>query len=401
MIPRKVLDIGWRDLGYACVRSIWPGRGDAAARLEAGWGPPGHVLATLSVRSGFDLYLQALALPEGSEVLVSAVTIRDMVAIIELSGLKAVPVDIDPATCAPRLDALERAVTPRSRVLVVAHLFGARVPMAPIAAFAKRHGILLVEDCAQAYAADGYRGHAGTDLAMFSFGPIKTATALGGGILVFRDAASRATLGRRQAAYPLQSRRAFLRRVVFYMVLKMLNRRPVYSLFAAACRWAGRSHEAIIAASVRGFGSGDLLAQLRHRPGHALLALMHRRVRGHDRRRIASRIEAGRSLVSQLPAGIVPAAEAEPHVHWVLPVQCSEPERLVWYLLRHGYDATRGATSLFALPPATGMSDAQRMMARLVYLPLDDTTPAERSDLARRVGDFLAADTRIGVPAQG
>ena len=98
------------------------------------------------MRSGFDLYLSALALPRGSEVLVSAVNIRDMVEILEHHGLVAVPVDLELATLAPQAGAWEQAITPHTRAILVAHLFGSRVPMRPVLDLAARHRLLMIED---------------------------------------------------------------------------------------------------------------------------------------------------------------------------------------------------------------------------------------------------------------
>ena len=61
-------------------------------------------IATLSVRSMLDLYLQVKNFPKGSEIIMTAMNIPDMIRIIEEHGLIAVPVDIDPGTLAPQLD---------------------------------------------------------------------------------------------------------------------------------------------------------------------------------------------------------------------------------------------------------------------------------------------------------
>lgn len=396
MLPRKKLDIGWADLASALAMSLRPGGADRASRLEALWSPEGRALATLSVRSGFDLVLRQLALPAGSEVLVSAVTIRDMVAIIEAHGLRAVPVDIDPDTCALRVDRLRQAIGGRTRALLVAHLFGSRTPMDAVAAVADRHGLFLFEDCAQAFAADGYTGHPRSDVTMFSFGPIKTATALGGGVLVFRERDRCEDARRRQRAYPPQRRGGYARRVLKYGLLKALSWRAPYTVFATLCRWSGSSHDRVIANAVRGFGPGALLVQLRRRPGPALLGLMLRRHRRYGSDDLADRIAAATALAARLPADAVPGRWAQPHCHWLLPLQCDDPDVLVARLQHAGFDATRGATSLHAVPAgrdaaADGAAPmaAQRMMSRMLYLPVESASGTELRELARIVGDFL------------
>lgn len=157
---RLRLDIGWRDLGRALFAHNR--RGDRAvvqANLEANWSrKQGDALACLSVRSGFDLLLEALELPAGSEVLFSAVTIAEMPQIAREHGLVAVPVDVCGCDYHLDLDSLAEAMSPRSRLLVVAHLFGARPPLDEVLEFARRHDLIVVEDCAQAWCDADWRG---------------------------------------------------------------------------------------------------------------------------------------------------------------------------------------------------------------------------------------------------
>ena len=70
--------------------------------------PADEAIVFLSVRTGWDLLLTALALPAGSEVVTSAVTIPDMVRIIEHHGLTPVPVDVDAVGLEIDLEQLER-----------------------------------------------------------------------------------------------------------------------------------------------------------------------------------------------------------------------------------------------------------------------------------------------------
>src|SRR5690348_17150484 len=169
----------------------------AARALEARWSPGGDALACYSVRSGFHLLLTALELPRGSEVLFSAVTHPDMPRIAEHHGLVPVPVDLEIDSLAPSANALLRCFSPRARVLVVAHLFGRQVALGPLEAVCRRAGIVVVEDCALAYDGPPDSGDPLAAVSMFSFGILKTATALGGAMLAVRD---RALLGRMAAA---------------------------------------------------------------------------------------------------------------------------------------------------------------------------------------------------------
>ena len=393
MIPRKKLDIGWRDLAFG-LKACFANPDDAAAQasVENLWSPAGNALALFSVRSGFDLVLQQLALPQGSEILVSAITIGDMVGIIEHHGLVAVPVDLDPATCAVRPNVLDAAVTTNTRAIVIAHLFGSRMEMDGIVAFAQRHKLFLFEDCAQAFAADGYRGHPDTDVAMFSFGTIKTATAGGGALFSFLDGTLRAAIAERQRNYAVQPASQFAKKLLKIASLKALSYRLPYTLFVGLCRFCGNSHDRIISKAVRGFAGGDLMPKLRQQPPSALLALLARRLRNCTPAQLAPRIAAANTLLQQLPAPYRLGTEAGHHTHWVLPTQCAAPDALVAHLWRQGFDATRGASSMIAVPAPAGRAaavEAQRMMGRIVYLPFDTCgLEEELGRLANAIGRF-------------
>nr|MBC8288684.1 DegT/DnrJ/EryC1/StrS family aminotransferase [Planctomycetota bacterium] len=123
MWVRKRIDIGWIDLMSARFNSVLPGSRSAASdAAEAAWSTDGRAFACLSVRSGLDLLLKALDLPPGSEVLVSALTIPDMVRIVEHHGLVAVPIDLHDEDVSPRVELLEKLVTDKTKAILAAQL---------------------------------------------------------------------------------------------------------------------------------------------------------------------------------------------------------------------------------------------------------------------------------------
>src|SRR5438445_8933735 len=151
LYARHRLDIKLRHLAYAISTMSASGDWQAATDVERLWSAQGAALACYSVRSGFHLLLSALALPRGSEVLFSAMTHPDMPRLAKHHGLVPVPIDLEPATLAPRPELVLRAMTDRTRMLVVAHLFGGRVDLAPLAEICRLNGILLVQGFARAF----------------------------------------------------------------------------------------------------------------------------------------------------------------------------------------------------------------------------------------------------------
>jgi dTDP-4-amino-4,6-dideoxygalactose transaminase len=374
MIPRKQLDASPGDIAaglLACAGkgSAPPGR-DRAGRPLLCARPDS--LVCLSVRSGFDLLLGELAWPAGDEVLVTAITIPDMSRILREHGLQPVPVDLDPATLAPDEAALERAVTPRTRAILVAHLFGARLPLDRLVAWAHGRGLLVLEDCAQAFNADGFDGHAASDVRMFSFGTIKTSTAFGGGVMLVRDAALRARLAERHARWPVQRTGAYAQKLLKFGAFLLVQHPWAYGLLFRVIRWSGRDPDAVVMALGRGFAGADFFARLRHQPCAALRWLLARRLAAADPVRVQQRAAAGEFVLARLDTVRPLGARAEHRTHWLFPLCVKNADALLPVLARAGFDATRASSSLHALPDGGGgrAPRAQAAMAGVLYVPV-------------------------------
>ena len=168
MIPRKRLDIDWCDLLFGmaqCFRKSNRTAIDSACKNATP--APNEAICFLSVRSGFDLLLRVLQFPKGSEILISAITIPDIITILKAHHLVPVPIDLHPDTLDPDPSDLETKITPRTVAIMVTHLFGGRIPLDEFAHCAKLHDLMLFEDCAQGYWGDTYAWHAQTNILPF------------------------------------------------------------------------------------------------------------------------------------------------------------------------------------------------------------------------------------------
>ena len=394
MIFRARLDVSWGDLAFGMMACALPvHRAEAERRVLAALPEGDEALVCLAVRSGFDLLLGALALEECSEVLLSAITVPDMARIVRAHGLVPVPVDVDPRTLEPLPAALARAVSDRSRVLVAAHLFGAVCDFGHTRDFARRHGLLFVEDCAQSYVPGRFHGSPASDVRMLSFGPIKTDTAIGGAVLFVRDAALRGRMEEIQRGHPALRGRDYLRRILKYAALHALRFRPLFALFRAWCRLRGRDYDDVLREAARTFRYGELLVRLRRRPAPALLALLARRLETPNLR-VRPRAEAGAALARSLPVGLArPGSDVQDHTHWIFPVLTEDPTALMTHLRAWGFDATSGTSSLTVVEeaperPDVRAAEAEAMMARILFLPAYPEIPEVRR---RRLADALAA----------
>jgi perosamine synthetase len=128
----------------------------------------------------------------GREVLVPSAAFITDISVIEWAGGTPILVDCDPATLAFDVEDLKRKVTPRTKGMIWVHLIGLISPAwKEIVAFAREHGLFLIEDCAHAHGAeiDGVKAGSIGDVGCFSFYPTKVMTSGTGGILVTNDAA--------------------------------------------------------------------------------------------------------------------------------------------------------------------------------------------------------------------
>jgi dTDP-4-amino-4,6-dideoxygalactose transaminase len=150
---------------------------------------PGTAIATCYGRMAFYNILKALNLPEGSEIVVPALTFWVIPELARQVGLRPVFADINANTFTLDPDALARAITPKTRAVVPTHLYGLPCDMDPIMKLARQHNLAVIEDCAHALGAT-YRGQpVGTfgDGALFSFQTIKPLNAFGGGMALVKD----------------------------------------------------------------------------------------------------------------------------------------------------------------------------------------------------------------------
>jgi len=151
----------------------------------------------VSCASGSDalvLALMAAGIGSGDEVLTTPFTFVATAGSIARVGAKPVFVDIDPQTYNMDAESVAAAITSKTRAIMPVHLFGLPADLDPLVDIAQRHGLLVIEDAAQAIGAQ-YRGvHAGNigDFGCFSFFPSKNLGGAGDGGLVTTQDAKRA-----------------------------------------------------------------------------------------------------------------------------------------------------------------------------------------------------------------
>ena len=166
--------------------------GEETAAFESEFARYCGVKHCIGVANGLDalhLILRGYGIGAGHEVIVPANTFIATWLAVSLAGARIVPVEPDAATWNIDPRRIEEAITPHTRAIMPVHLYGAPAEMDAIRDIARRHGLRVIEDAAQAHGAR-YRGRrAGSlgDAAGFSFYPGKNLGALGDGGAITTD----------------------------------------------------------------------------------------------------------------------------------------------------------------------------------------------------------------------
>jgi len=150
-----------------------------------------HAVSVSSCTAGMHLIYFTLGLGAGDEVVVPAMTHVATAHAVELTGAKAVFVDVTLEHGNIDIAAIEAAITPRTRAIAVVHYLGVPVDMPQVVAVAKKHKLFLLEDCALAPGAkvDGVQAGLHGDAGVFSFYPVKHLTTAEGGMIILKDEA--------------------------------------------------------------------------------------------------------------------------------------------------------------------------------------------------------------------
>ena len=178
---RRVLESGWYVLG------------NEVTAFEKQWASACGVAHAVGVGNGMDaieIALRALDIGPGDEVITTPMTAFATVLAIVRAGATPVLADIDPQTALLSIESAERCITSKTKAIVLVHIYGQVRGMDAWTAFCTKHGVTLIEDCAQAHLASWHSKVAGSFGAAgaYSFYPTKNLGAAGdAGMLVTED----------------------------------------------------------------------------------------------------------------------------------------------------------------------------------------------------------------------
>jgi dTDP-4-amino-4,6-dideoxygalactose transaminase len=195
-LPFALPEIGEDEIAEVvqALRSGWVTTGPKAKQFEADFaayfGCGVEAVAVNSATAGLHLGLEAMGIGPGDEVITTTHTFTATAEIIRYLGADPVFVDVDADTLCIDVDAVVRAITPRTKAIIPVHFAGRSADMTRLLALAKQHGLKVMEDAAHALptTCDGALiGTLASDVTVFSFYANKTITTGEGGMLVTRD----------------------------------------------------------------------------------------------------------------------------------------------------------------------------------------------------------------------
>ena len=148
-----------------------------------------HAISVTNGSSALETAISVLDLKRGDEVILPTFTIISCLAPLLRIGAVPVFVDADPLTWNMNIEQVEDKITSRSKAIMAVHIYGLPVEMEPLLLLAKKYGLKVIEDAAEAHGLN-YKGIAcGSfgDISTFSFYPNKLITTGEGGIIVTDD----------------------------------------------------------------------------------------------------------------------------------------------------------------------------------------------------------------------
>jgi perosamine synthetase len=379
------IDCSWSQWMSGLRRAIYTNenRGELLNKISSLFSTQDDVVITVCVRTAFDLYLEAIDLPKGSEVLITSINIPEMTRILRKHGLIPVPVDICVDTLVTKAERVEELITPRTKLILIAMLYGVTFDITDISKVAKKYNLLLFEDCSESYSGNSFRGNECADATVISFGPIKTATAFGGGIIIVRNEKILSKIRAIQSSYPMQSSKLYFKKLIKYSVgMLLLNTKAANIIFRRLLKSFGVDYKQLVVKIMRGFPPSKGLDIYRTQPCLGLLSFLYWRLSSVDEAVLMnsmSKLHIATKLLSENNL-VVPGHKTERKIYWLYPVIAPNTTDTYNILNKSGIDAYRGISQLNKIEPPAGSSykdieETNKMFASLIYFPLHKDVP--------------------------
>ena len=400
------IDCSWSEWLCGIQKSLYAteNRAVLSQRISSLFSRTDNVIVTLCVRTGFDCFLSALDLPKGSEVLITSINIPEMTRILRMHGLIPVPIDVNVDTLVTPVDRLEAAITPRTALIVVAMLYGVTFDITEISKVAKRFALPLFEDCAECYSGNGFVGSELADATCLSFGPIKTSTAFGGGVIIVRNERILRRMREIHESYPIQSPKVYFQKILKYSLGMMITNSTTINFFARILFAKLKiDYKIYVVKIMRGFPTSTGLEIYHFQPCTGLLSFLAWRLSLVNESDLLNSMEKLRKGTDILTAGniTVPGFLTQRKVFWLYPIIARDAVKDCKILNDSGIDAYKGISQLNKIDPPIGSSfaeitETEKMFSTLLYLPLHKDVPEKEIEaMCHKVVELLRPEPKI------
>ena len=415
-IPRGQLYFEPREVYGALARGVPRAlqRGTRVQELEwrfaALTGAP-RALALPRTRIAVHLILKALELPEGSRVIMSPVTIPDIVNAVLLAGLRPVFVDLGVRTCNIDYDALEEAIDTDTSALLITHLCGFPTEMDRVMALAKVHSLSVIEDCSQSIGGSwsGQSPGLAGDAGVFSLTTLKPVSSFYGCLMISRKPELLEKVAEMSATFPPPRARDLVsvvaRDTLFYLVTH-----PTF--FSWGTYYAARVLEKLAPVGTQEIQKGNLplmrfqpslrraqwpremLVQYTDCQANMALPALERLPEETARRaKLATRLYA--ALRDQGVPGLPVLPEGQSSIYWRCPLWTSERDALrAWLTDRFIDTATSGLLCASREEAFSDLAEdtpqAFQFIDEMLLLPIHPSmTEDDMCDIAEAVGAYF------------
>lgn len=367
----------------------------------------GEAVAGSYARICFYHALKALDLPPGSEIVTTPITIHDIINMILCAGHRPVFVDIDPANYQMDPAALERAITSRTRAVLLTHLFGIVPDMVRIARICQERKVALIEDASHSFGATlggrlmGTFGRAG----IFSLSSLKSVTSGYGGVILSDDrdflSAVRESLNKLRAC----EKKDVMDILTKNLLVGLMTQRLIFcSATFPAIRIMNKRDPAIVARFQTDNPVRERLHEVqpkwlwRFSPLQAAMALrcLRRLDAENEKRRFHAHLlldilrpQAADRLPSLLPDAV--------NVFWRFPFRAPEGREFVKFMNRYGVDVATTLMPCCTQSPVFGeyavpVPQSERVAREVYFLPVEHGLSEKQvTRMAQTVSAFVRA----------
>ena len=304
-------------------------------KVEELLGGADRILMSLSVRSSFDLFLQAMDFPPDSEIISTCINIKQMSDIAEYHGVHLKPVDVDLSNLKPNISQIESLITKKTVGIMIVQLYGMKFSTKELNEIAEKHNLLVIEDCAQAFYGPEALHKVETDVAFFSFGSIKRFTCLGGACIVSNNPVILQKMRHIQSTYKIQGQLEYFFKLSKYVIFLVGMNNPFIAwLLSSLISMLGIDTKVLVKSQLRSFTKGNLIEMIRYRPSMPLLLLLKRRMQAlineNNDRSALLRAEYAISTLIEQPTYVV-GCLSEVRDFWLFPILVVSIMRFAMY----------------------------------------------------------------------